>query len=160
VLGHSEGGLGRQDAPGGFPVSGRNAARSGVNAFFADLFFQPYAHFEWHEPYVVNVCFCPMLWVNALGLYFGPILWSYTLAYALAYALGLCFGPMLWAYSLGLCFGPMLWAYPLGLSFGPILWAYPLGQCFGPMLWVYALGICFGLMLWAYALGLCSGRML
>jgi len=36
MLGPSEGGLGRQDAPDGFPVSGRNAYPSGANAFFAD----------------------------------------------------------------------------------------------------------------------------
>ena len=36
MLGPSEGALGRQDAPGGFPASGRNANPSGANAFFAD----------------------------------------------------------------------------------------------------------------------------
>jgi len=29
--------LGGQDAPGGFPASGRNAYPSGANAFFADV---------------------------------------------------------------------------------------------------------------------------
>jgi len=37
VLGPSEGGLGGQDAPDGFPASGRNAYPSGANAFFADV---------------------------------------------------------------------------------------------------------------------------
>jgi len=36
VLGPSEGRLGGQDAPDGFPASGRNAYPSGANAFFAD----------------------------------------------------------------------------------------------------------------------------
>jgi len=36
VLGPSEGGLGGQDAPDGFPASGRNAYPPGANAFFAD----------------------------------------------------------------------------------------------------------------------------
>jgi len=36
VLGPSEGGLGGQDAPDGFPASGGNAYPSGANAFFAD----------------------------------------------------------------------------------------------------------------------------
>jgi len=36
VLGPSEGGLGGQDAPDGFPGSGRNAYPSGANPFFAD----------------------------------------------------------------------------------------------------------------------------
>jgi len=36
VLGPSEGGLGGQDAPDGFPASGRNAYPSGANPFFAD----------------------------------------------------------------------------------------------------------------------------
>jgi len=36
VLGPSEGGLGGQDAPDGFPASGRNADLSGATAFFAD----------------------------------------------------------------------------------------------------------------------------
>jgi len=36
LLGASEGGLGGQDAAGGFPASGRNAYPSGPNAFFAD----------------------------------------------------------------------------------------------------------------------------
>jgi len=36
VLGPSEGGLGRQDAPDTFPASGRNAYPSGANPFFAD----------------------------------------------------------------------------------------------------------------------------
>jgi len=36
VLGLSEGGLGGQDAPDGFPASGRNAYPPGANAFFAD----------------------------------------------------------------------------------------------------------------------------
>ena len=39
MLGPSEGGLGGQDAPDGFPASGRNAYPSGANAFFADEFF-------------------------------------------------------------------------------------------------------------------------
>ena len=38
MLGPSEGGLGGQDAPDGFPASGRNAYPSGANAFFADVF--------------------------------------------------------------------------------------------------------------------------
>jgi len=37
VLGPSEGGLGGQDAPDGFPASGRNAYLPGANAFFADV---------------------------------------------------------------------------------------------------------------------------
>jgi len=37
VLGPSEGGLGGQDAPDGFPASGRNAYPSRANAFFADV---------------------------------------------------------------------------------------------------------------------------
>jgi len=37
VLGPSEGGLGGQDAPDGFPASGRNAYPSGANACFADV---------------------------------------------------------------------------------------------------------------------------
>ena len=37
MLGPSEGGLGGQDAPDGFPASGRNAYPSGANAFFADV---------------------------------------------------------------------------------------------------------------------------
>ena len=36
MLGPSEGGLGGQDAPDGFPASGLNAYPSGANAFFAD----------------------------------------------------------------------------------------------------------------------------
>ena len=36
MLGPSEGGLGGQDAPDGFPASGRNAYPSGASAFFAD----------------------------------------------------------------------------------------------------------------------------
>jgi len=36
VLGPSEGGLGGEDAPDGFPASGRDAYPSGANAFFAD----------------------------------------------------------------------------------------------------------------------------
>jgi len=36
VLGPSEGGLGGQDAPDGFPASGRNAYPPGANTFFAD----------------------------------------------------------------------------------------------------------------------------
>jgi len=36
VLGPSEGGLGEQDAPDGFPPSRRNAYTSGANTFFAD----------------------------------------------------------------------------------------------------------------------------
>jgi len=36
VLGLSEGGLGGQDAPDGFPTSGRNAYPPGANPFFAD----------------------------------------------------------------------------------------------------------------------------
>jgi len=36
VLGPSEGGLGGQDVPDGFPASGRNAYPSGANTFFAD----------------------------------------------------------------------------------------------------------------------------
>jgi len=41
VLGPSEGGLGGQDAPDGFPASGRNAYPSGANAFFADVLMLP-----------------------------------------------------------------------------------------------------------------------
>ena len=37
MLGPSEGGLGRQGAPDGFPASGRNAYLSGANTFFADI---------------------------------------------------------------------------------------------------------------------------
>jgi len=37
VLGPSQGGLGGQDPPDGFPASGRNAFPSGVMAFFADV---------------------------------------------------------------------------------------------------------------------------
>jgi len=37
VLGISEGGLGGQDAPDGFPSSGCNAYPSGANTFFADV---------------------------------------------------------------------------------------------------------------------------
>jgi len=37
VLGPSEGGLGGQDAPDGFPASRRNAYPSEANAFFADV---------------------------------------------------------------------------------------------------------------------------
>jgi len=37
VLGPSEGGLGGQDTPDGFPASGRNAYASGANTFFADV---------------------------------------------------------------------------------------------------------------------------
>jgi len=37
VLGLSEGGLGGQDAPDGFPASGRNAYPPRANAFFADV---------------------------------------------------------------------------------------------------------------------------
>ena len=37
MLGPSDGGLGGQDAPDGFPASGRNAYPSGANAFFADV---------------------------------------------------------------------------------------------------------------------------
>jgi len=36
LSGPSEGALGGQDAPGGFPASRRNAYPSGANAFFAD----------------------------------------------------------------------------------------------------------------------------
>jgi len=36
VLGPSEGGLGGQDVPDGFPPCGRNTYPSGANAFFAD----------------------------------------------------------------------------------------------------------------------------
>ena len=36
MLGPSEGGLGGQDSPEGFPASGRNAYPSGVNAFFTN----------------------------------------------------------------------------------------------------------------------------
>jgi len=36
VLGPSEGGLGGQDAPDGFPASRRNAYPPGAKAFFAD----------------------------------------------------------------------------------------------------------------------------
>ena len=36
MLGPSEGGLGGQDAPDGFPASGRNAYPPGAHAFFAD----------------------------------------------------------------------------------------------------------------------------
>ena len=37
MLGPSEGGLGGQDAPDGFPASGHNAYLSGANTFFADV---------------------------------------------------------------------------------------------------------------------------
>jgi len=37
VLRPSEGGLGGQDAPDGFPASGRNAYPSRANTFFADV---------------------------------------------------------------------------------------------------------------------------
>ena len=36
MLGPSEGGLGGQDAPDGFPASGRNAYPPGANTVFAD----------------------------------------------------------------------------------------------------------------------------
>jgi len=36
VLGPSEGRLGSQDTPDGFPASGRNAYPPGANAFFDD----------------------------------------------------------------------------------------------------------------------------
>ena len=36
MLEPSEGGLGGQDAPDGFPASGRNAYPPGAHAFFAD----------------------------------------------------------------------------------------------------------------------------
>ena len=36
MLGSSEGGFGGQDAPDGFPASGRNVYQSGANPFFAD----------------------------------------------------------------------------------------------------------------------------
>ena len=36
MLGPSEGGLGGQDAPDGFPASGRNAYPPGANTFFPD----------------------------------------------------------------------------------------------------------------------------
>jgi len=42
VLGSSEDGLGGQDAPDGFPASGRNADPSGANAFFADVWMAMY----------------------------------------------------------------------------------------------------------------------
>jgi len=41
VLGPSEGGLGRQDAPDGFPGSGRNAYPCGAKAFLADAHTVP-----------------------------------------------------------------------------------------------------------------------
>ena len=37
MLEPSEGRLGAQDAPDGFPASGRNAYLSGANTFFADV---------------------------------------------------------------------------------------------------------------------------
>ena len=37
MLGPSEGGLGAQDAPDGFPASGRNAYPSVANTVFADV---------------------------------------------------------------------------------------------------------------------------
>jgi len=37
LLGPSEGALGGQDAPGGFPASRRNAYPSGANTFFSDV---------------------------------------------------------------------------------------------------------------------------
>ena len=47
MLGPSEGALGGQDAPDGFPASGRNAYPSGAKAFFADVLPQQHnlAHF-------------------------------------------------------------------------------------------------------------------
>ena len=44
MLGPSEGGLGGQDAPDGFPASGPNAYPSGANAFFADAFLNLRKH--------------------------------------------------------------------------------------------------------------------
>jgi len=52
VLGPSEGGLGGQDAPDGFPASGRNAYPPGANAFFA------HGGGRW----VGEFCFCFMIW--------------------------------------------------------------------------------------------------
>ena len=71
-----------------------------ISTATCNIFFQPHSHFEWHEPYVLNVCFGHMVW---------------------AYPLGLCFGGMRWAYHLGICFEPMLWAYALGVCFGCLL---------------------------------------
>ena len=41
LLRPSEGALGGQDTPGGFPASRRNAYPSGANAFFADVRVRP-----------------------------------------------------------------------------------------------------------------------
>jgi len=46
VLGPSEGGPGGQDAPDGFPASGRNAYPSGAKAFFADVNIPPSQEFD------------------------------------------------------------------------------------------------------------------
>jgi len=65
VLGPSEGGLGGQDAPDGFPASGCNAYPSGANAFFADastkvwITFKPVVgqrrdRVRWNPPVVGN----------------------------------------------------------------------------------------------------------
>ena len=53
MLGPSEGGLGGQDVPDGFPASGHNAYPSGANAFFADvvLFLISLSLFSHLNPY-------------------------------------------------------------------------------------------------------------
>jgi len=54
--GPSEGGLGGQDAAGGFPASRRNAYPSGANAFFADVWWILVGHalynveYKYHSP--------------------------------------------------------------------------------------------------------------
>ena len=47
MLGPSERGLGGQDAPDGFPASGRNAYPPGANAFFADAFSKVISRFNY-----------------------------------------------------------------------------------------------------------------
>jgi len=49
VLGPSEGRLGEQDAPAGFPASGRNAYPSGSNSFFADVVQKVLEGLEQHD---------------------------------------------------------------------------------------------------------------
>jgi len=58
VLGPSDGGLGGQDAPDGFPASGCNAYPSRAKAFFADAFGRntadPSAAFSSGTKYIAN----------------------------------------------------------------------------------------------------------
>jgi hypothetical protein len=113
----------------------------------------------------VNYSFCYLccelllgvVWVFALGVWFGYLLWGCGLGMCSGGVvwvvdLGVWFWYLLWGCGLDICSGGVVWVVALGVWFGYLLWGCGLGSCSGGAVWVFALGVWFGYLLWGCGL--------